>query len=554
MPACTRSGAAGGAAGNGAAGNGAAGNGAVSARWERAVKAGETVTLTWSVRFESFGAATSSGAGDHSADPAPLGSPAPAAVTRAEATTVRSDREPFDRVIARGMADLALLVTPGPGPGQRHLSAGVPWFTTLFGRDAILASFAALLVDPSLAVDTLRVLASLQATGDDPAHDAEAGKIPHEIRDGEMARTGEVPFGRYYGAADTTPLWLVLLGETFDWTGDVDLVSELWPNALAALDWLERGGDPDGDGFIEYRRRAPGGLVNQGWKDALDAVQDRAGRVADGPIALVEVQGYAYDARIRMARLARAVGDMPLAERLDADAGRLRARFAEAYWVPDLATCALALDGAKRPMDAIGSNQGHALWSGIVDERHAQGVAERLAGPGLDSGWGMRTFAAGQPGYTPFGYHTGTVWPHDAAIAIAGLRRYGFDAPASRLAAGLLDAATRFPDARLPELFCGFSRDEVEDPVPYPVACSPQAWSAAAPLLVLRSLLGLRPRAADRELDLVRPILPEGVDDLAISGLAIGTAMVDLHVRRRRGRPRVEAVVRGGELTVTVSD
>lgn len=427
------------------------GGAAVAARWERAVQAGETVTLAWSVRFETFAAATPPGGARVNGDQVPAGPLAVPPAARVESTTVRSDHEPFDRVIGRGVADLALLVTPGPGPGQRLLAAGVPWFTTLFGRDAILASFAALVVDPSLAVDTLRVLGGLQATDDDPARDAEVGKIPHEIRDGEMARNGEVPFGRYYGAADTTPLWLVLLGETFDWTGDLDLVRELWPNALAALDWLERGGDPDGDGFIEYHRRAHGGLVNQGWKDALDAVQDRAGHVAEGPIALVEVQGYAYDARIRMARLARAIGDVPLAERLEADAARLRARFASAYWVPDLATCALALDGAKRPMDAIGSNQGHALWSGIVDERHAPGVAERLAGPGLDSGWGVRTFAAGQPGYTPFGYHTGTVWPHDVAIAIAGLRRYGFDAAAGRLADGLLEAALRFPDARLPE-------------------------------------------------------------------------------------------------------
>ncbi|MHB8892949.1 MAG: amylo-alpha-1,6-glucosidase, partial [Candidatus Limnocylindrales bacterium] len=375
------------------------------------------------------------------------------AASQDDPLVIHSDSPSFDRILARGRADLDLLTTPGPGPGQRYLAAGIPWFSALFGRDAVLAAFGALLVDPSLAADTLRTLASLQATADDPDRDAEPGKIPHEVRDGELARTGEVPFGRYYGSADATPLWLVLLGETFDWTGDLGLVEELWPNALAALDWMDRHGDLDGDGFIEYRRRAPGGLLQHGWKDAPDAIRDRNGRIAEGPIALAEVQGYAYDARIRAARLARALDDPALALRLEQEATHLRARFEAAFWVPERATYALALDGRKRPMDAIGSNQGHALWSGIVSEDHAAAVAARLAGPGLASGWGLRTFAAGQPGYSPLGYHTGTVWPHDTAIAVAGLRRAGFDAQATRLAGELLEAALEFPGCRLPELF-----------------------------------------------------------------------------------------------------
>ena len=468
------------------------------ARWRPEIPPGGRVTLTWSIQPDV--AEGDIGPASPSSRETPAG--------LLDAARIRSDSPGFDRVVARGIADLELLVTPGPGPGQRYLAAGIPWFSALFGRDAILASLGALIVDPGLAVDTLRILASLQATDDDPARDAEPGKIPHEVRGGEMARMGEVPFGRYYGSADATPLWLVLLGETYDWTGDLRLVEELWPHALAALEWMDRHGDVDGDGFIEYRRRSPDGLVQHGWKDALDAIRDRNGRIADGPIALAEVQGYAYDARVRAARLARALGDSPLAQHLEMEAQRLRARFEAAFWVPDRATYALALDGQKRPMDAIGSNQGHALWSGIVSEDHAAAVARQLAGSGLDSGWGLRTYAAGETGYSPLGYHTGSVWPHDTAIAVAGLRRAGFDLQASRLAGELLDAAQAFPDARLPELFCGFGRDELGSPVPYPEACAPQAWAAAAPLAILRVLLGLRPCAAERRLELERPRLP----------------------------------------------
>lgn len=514
---------------------------ALRARWQPEVGPGDHVTLTWSIRPEVPDVAWGS------AEPLPDDAPAgPSA-----AATVHSDDPEFDRVVARGIADLRLLVTPGPGPGQRFLAAGIPWFTALFGRDAIFASLGALIVDPSLAVDTLRALASLQATADDPARDAEPGKMPHEVRRGEMAATGEVPFGCYYGSADATPLWLVLLGETYDWTGDLGLVQELWPHALAALRWMGRHGDADGDGFIEYRQRAPRGLLQHGWKDAPDAIRDRDGRIGEGAIALAEVQGYAYDARVRAARLARAVGDPGLARQLDRDARRLRTRFEAAFWVRDRATYALALDGRKRPMDAIGSNQGHALWSGIVDAEYAAAVARQLAGPGLDSGWGLRTYAAGEPGYNPLGYHTGTVWPHDTAIAVAGLRRAGFDDEAIHLSGELFDAARAFPGARLPELFCGFGRQELGPPVPYPAACAPQAWAAAAPLAILRALLGIRPRAAEHRLDLERPRLPAGVTSLRLSGLRIGDALVDLGCRRRGASTRVEASVTG-EMQVTI--
>ena len=540
---------------------------ALRVRWRPRIEPGARATLRWSILPNVLETGVSSGEGIATVSAREIGviaapresasGPGGSATLETadglrDATEIRSDNPAFDRVVARCIADLDLLVTPGPGPGQRFLAAGIPWFTALFGRDAILASLGALLVDPSLAVDTLRVLATLQATADDPSRDAEPGKIPHEVRGGEMARTGEVPFGRYYGSADVTPLWLVLLGETYDWTGDLRLVEELWPNALAALEWVEHHGDLDGDGFIEYRRRAHGGLVQHGWKDSPDAIRDRNGRIADGPIALAEVQGYAYDARVRMARLARALGDSALAGRLAEDAEHLRARFETAFWVPDRATYALALDGQKRPMDAIGSNQGHALWSGIVNESHAATVASHLSGAGLDSRWGLRTFAAGQPGYSPLGYHTGSVWPHDTAIAVAGLRRAGFDAEAMRLAGELLEAARAFPDARLPELFCGFGRDEVGPPVPYPGACAPQAWAAAAPLMILRVLLGIRPCAAERRLDFERPLLPDGLASLTLAGLRIGDARVDLRCHRRGSSTRVEVTAVTGELRVAV--
>jgi glycogen debranching enzyme len=518
---------------------------ALRVTWQPRIEPGAQATLAWSILPDVLTP------GANAVDPAGRTNPQATGGLH-DPTDIHSDNPDLDRVLARGIADLSLLVTPGPGPGQRYLAAGIPWFNALFGRDAILASFGALLLDPSVAVDTLRLLASFQATVDDPALDAEPGKIPHEVRDGEMARTGEVPFGRYYGSVDATPLWLILLGETFDWTGDLRLVEELWPSALAALEWVERHGDLDGDGFIEYRQRAPGGLVQHGWKDAPDSIRDRDGRVADGPIALAEVQGYAYDARVRVARLARVLGETALAGHLEAEAGRLRARFDTAFWVPDRATYALALDGRKRPMDAIGSNQGHALWSGIVSEGHAAAVAGHLAGPGLDSGWGLRTFAAGQPGYSPLGYHTGTVWPHDTAIAVAGLRRTGFDAQATRLASQLLEAAASFPGGRLPELFCGFGRAEFGPPVPYPMACVPQAWAAAAPLAILRVLLGIRPNAAEHRLDLERPVLPKGLTSLTISGLRVGDARVDLRCHRRGGSTRVEIAAVTGELAVAV--
>ena len=367
-----------------------------------------------------------------------------------------------------------------------------------------------------------------------------------------MAATKELPHSPYYGSVDATPLWLILLGEVYDWTGDRELVDRLWPNALAALDWIDRYGDRDGDGFVEYERRTDHGLLNQGWKDSSDAIRDRQGREVRPPIALAEVQGYVFDAKRRMAGLARVRGDQALAERLEQDAEQLRERFEAAFWVEDQGYYAMALDRDKRPADAIGSNAGHCLWSGIVAPARARKVATRLMSPSMFSGWGVRTYAVDQPGYNPLGYHTGTVWPHDSSLIAAGLKRYGFDEESNRLVGDILEAAQRFPAFRLPELFCGFAREENPDPVPYPVACSPQAWSAGAPFLFLKTMLGLQAHADRNELELWHPHLPAWVNKVTLRNLQVGEGAVDLLFHSWRGTTSAEVLRKVGDVNVTI--
>jgi glycogen debranching enzyme len=467
-------------------------------------------------------------------------------------TTVESDHELFNLVVKRSTSDLRLLINDGPGPDQRYVAAGVPWFTTLFGRDALITAFQSLAFRPQLAVETLDVLAAYQATEDDPWRDAEPGKILHELRTGEMARAGELPHTPYYGSVDSTPLWLVLLGATFDWTGDRAFVDRLWPNALAALEWIERYGDKDGDGFIEYERRSERGLLNQGWKDSGDAIRDRAGRECKPPIALAEVQGYVFDAKRRMARLARVRGDEAMGDRLDREATELAARFETAFWVEDQRYYAMALDAEKRHADAIGSNAGQCLWSGIVSQERSGDVVERLLQDSMFSGWGIRTYASGQPGYNPIGYHTGTVWPHDTSLIAAGFKRYGFDEASNRLVGPMMEAAQRFPDYRLPELFCGFEKAHAGVPVSYPVACSPQAWAAGASFLFVETMLGLRAHAERGELELLHPNLPDWLRSVKLIGLQVGDASVDLLFHRWRGTTSAEVLRKVGDVAVTI--
>jgi glycogen debranching enzyme len=467
-------------------------------------------------------------------------------------TSIQTDHELFNLTLNRSLADLRLLINDGPGPDERYVAAGVPWFSTLFGRDSLIASFQALAFRPQIAVETLSVLAAYQATEDDPWRDAEPGKILHELRIGEMAGAGELPHTPYYGSVDSTPLWLILLGATYDWTGDRALVDRLWPNALAALDWIDRFGHHHGDDFVDYQRRSERGLLNQGWKDSSDAIRDRAGRGPTMPVALAEVQGYVFDAKRRMAALAAVRGEDELARRLLAEAETLRGRFEEAFWVEDQRYYAMALDGERRHLDAIGSNAGQCLWTGIASTARARDVADRLMGPAMFSGWGIRTYAEDQPGYNPIGYHTGSVWPHDTSLIAAGLKRYGFDEESNRLVGHVFQAAQHFPDYRLPELFCGFDRDQSSLPVPYPVACSPQAWAAGASFLFLETMLGLRAHAGQGELELRHPNLPEWIGRVTLNNLRVGEASVDLLFHRWRGTTSAEVLRKVGDLSVTI--
>jgi glycogen debranching enzyme len=536
----------------------------ILARWRSRLRPGRKVTIEWTVEnvIEPAGAigAGASSAADMEPNPHRQSLPPPARARKARRAarlpfvvpTVDSDHELLDRTLARSIFDLAALRNDGPQAGEHYLAAGIPWFATLFGRDSIIAALETVAFIPSFAIATLDVLARLQATTDDPWHDAEPGKILHELRSGEMARARETPHDAYYGSVDSTPLWLILLGEAHAWTGDDRMLERLWPNALRALAWIDESGDLDGDGFVEYGRRSKLGLLNQGWKDSGDAIRHTDGRPAVGPIALCEVQGYVYAAKRALARLARHRGEMELAARLDTAADVLRDRFDDAFWMPDAGFYAIALDGEKRQVASIASNAGQALWSGIVPVARAAQVAERILEPDMFSGWGVRTFASGQPGYNPIGYHTGSIWPHDNALIAAGLKASGASGGANLLAGRLIEAAQWFPDLRLPELFCGFTRDGVGAPVAYPVACSPQAWAAAAPFYLLHTMLGLRADATGHRLELVRPELPDWLGKITISGLPVGEDSVDLLVHRWRGRTSAELLGRRGSIDVII--
>jgi glycogen debranching enzyme len=395
-------------------------------------------------------------------------------------------------------------------------AAGLPWFMALFGRDSLITSYQVLPFQARLAQTTLEALAALQATERDDFRDAEPGKILHELRFGELARLGEVPHTPYYGTHDATPLFLILLDEYERWTGDLASVRQLEPAARAALRWIEDFGDLDRDGYLEYITRSSLGLINHGWKDSWNSSLFADGRIADPPIALCEVQGYAYDARLRTARLARlAWGDDELARRLEADAARLRARFNADFWNQDRGHFVHALDRDKRQVDALTSNVGHLLWSGIVDKEKAEATVRRLVAPDMFSGWGIRTMSSADSGYNPIEYHNGTVWPHDTGLIAEGFRRYGFREQAAQMVMALLESA-RYFEYRLPEVFAGFSRAETEFPVEYPTASRPQAWAAGAPLLAVRTLLGLD--VVDGRLE-AHPALPDGMRTLRLRSI-----------------------------------
>ncbi len=446
---------------------------------------------------------------------------------RSVVPSVDTDYPGLKAVVARSAEDLgALRIFDPDHPERTVVAAGAPWFMTLFGRDSLLTSWMALLVDPDLAKGVLQTLARFQGTKVDPRQDEEPGRILHEMRFGDAAGLslggGEV----YYGSADSTPLFVMMLGELRRWGLEAHVVDSLMPAADKAMAWIEEYGDRDGDGYVEYRRGSDRGLANQGWKDSWDAIRFADGRLARPPIALCEVQGYTYGAYVARAHFADEAGDELTAARFRAKAVELKDNFNRDFWLPDKGWYALALDADKQPADALASNMGHCLWTGIVDEEHAPQVAERLLSPELFSGWGIRTLATNMVGYNPVSYHVGSIWPHDNAIIAAGLMRYGFVDEAHRVIKGLLEAAAHF-DHRLPELFAGLARDEVPFPVTYPSSCSPQAWAAASPLLFLRTLLRLDPWVPHGKV-WVDPVLPEWIGRLRVGNIPLAGRRVTI--------------------------
>jgi len=438
----------------------------------------------------------------------------------AQAPTLETDNDVLRHTYRQSLIDLAALrFRPLKDLSFSLPAAGLPWFMALFGRDSLITAYQALPFQPHLARTSLEALTALQATGFDDFRDAEPGKILHELRRGELTMLGERPHSPYYGTHDATPLFLILLDEYERWAGERDFVNTLKPAAMKALEWIERHGDPDGDGYLEYQTRSKEGLVNQCWKDSWNSILFSDGTVAQGPIATCEIQGYAYDARIRTARLAREVWDDPaLADRLESEAAALRERFNRDYWIEARGHYAIALDGEKRQVDAMSSNVGHLLWSGIVPKDRAASLVKRLMSPEMFTGWGIRTMSARDAGYNPIEYHNGTVWPHDTAFVAEGMRRYGHREQASHLALMVIQAAEAFA-YRLPEVFAGFSRDETGAPVEYPTASRPQAWAAGAPLLALRTALGLDVVDGKLQID---PHLSDGWGQVRLEKIPVG--------------------------------
>ncbi|HEU4630469.1 MAG TPA: glycogen debranching N-terminal domain-containing protein [Gemmatimonadaceae bacterium] len=464
---------------------------------------------------------------------------------RAECARWTTDVEAFNATLDQAVDDLRALYVHVDGAPV--ISAGIPWYSTAFGRDSIITSLETLALNPRIARDTLRYLARYQGRTEDPYTEEQPGKIMHEVRRGELARAGEIPHVPYYGTIDATPLWLVLLHETWRWTGDLELVRELLPNAERALAWIDRYGDMDGDGLVEYARTSAKGLVNQGWKDSGDGVPFPDGTLPEPPIALVEVQGYVHDAKRRAAMLYEAVGDRERARQLCAEAARLREAIVHRFWLDDLGTFALALDGRKRPLPTVTSNAGHLLWSRVPDAEQAIRMAAGLMAPDMFSGWGIRTLSAMHPVFNPMSYHNGSIWPHDNALLVMGLSHYRQVRAALPVITVMHEAAAQLDPPRLPELFCGMTRMRGLRPVQYPVSCSPQAWASGAMFLFLQAALGLLPHASEHVLHVRDPQLPPFLQELTLDGLAVGDARLTLQFRRQGGRTLANLLALEGE-------
>ncbi len=463
---------------------------------------------------------------------------------------ISSSNDRFNRWVRRSSADVEMMTMGNPEHDYPY--AGVPWFSTIFGRDGIITALEMLWVNPRIAKGVLQFLASTQATEINPEVEAEPGKILHEMRRGEMAALGEVPFARYYGTVDATPLFIMLAGAYYDYTGDRDFIQSLWPHIDLALQWIDKFGDVDGDGFVEYARHGSKGLIQQGWKDSHDSIFHADGTLADAPIALCEVQGYVYAAKRAAARISRILGDGQRESVLEAEAAELQAKFEEAFWCDDLSTYALALDGHKKACRVRASNAGHCLFTQIASPDKAQLVAHTLLSRDFFTGWGVRTVGSEEARYNPLSYHNGSVWPHDNAIIASGVAKYGLRELAGQILMGLLDASSAVDLHRLPELFCGLDRREGEGPTLYPVACSPQAWAAGSVFLLLEACLGLSIDGCKKHLVFDRPYLPEGIPQLWIKNLRIDNDRVDLLLERQAGAVRIEVLEKQGDIQVVV--
>jgi len=469
-----------------------------------------------------------------------------------DSTQIVTDNEVFNNLLTRGLRDLRALYTRVDG-GQ-IVAAGIPWYVAPFGRDALITAHQLLSVTTRPARDALRLLAALQGTKDDAWRDEQPGKILHEIRRGELAGAGVIPHSPYYGAVDSTPLFVLLFAQYFRWTADRQLAEELLPNVRAALDWIDTYGDMDGDGFVEYKRRSPDGLENQGWKDSWDAVVHADGRLATPPIALAEVQAYVYLAKQRAADVFEELGDFRTGVRLREEAAELKRRFNEAFWMEDERYYAMALDGDKRQVRTVTSNPAHGLYCDIIDDERAEDLARRLLQPDMFSGWGIRTMSKSAAGYNPMSYHNGSVWPHDNAFIAAGLKRYGFSRAANRVATAIFDTAIAADYMRLPELYCGFTRRTPNRPVGYPVACSPQAWAGGSPFLLLQAMLGVSAMAHSNVLTINRPHLPPWLNEVELRNLRVGQSTISIVFRREGELSAFSLLDRRGDVRVLMEE
>lgn len=465
---------------------------------------------------------------------------------------IYTDNELFNTVVRRSQGDLRALISPTPY--GEIIEGGIPWFVAPFGRDSLITSMQTLAVNPELAKTTLRWLSKLQGTKIDPWRDEEPGKIFHEFRRGELAQLGTIPHSPYYGSVDTTSLFLMLIAEYYKWTNDLDFMGELKDSVEAALKWLEEYGDKDGDGFVEYQRQSRRGLQNQGWKDSHDAVTHANGKAAEGPIALIEVQGYTYAALVGLMPIYQAWGEEKRAQELEKKAKILKGRINEAFWMDEEGYFAMALDGEKKQVKTVTSNPGHCLWTGAVDGDKAAIMVRRLLQPDMFSGWGIRTLSKTSKNYNPMSYHNGTVWPHDNGIIIAGLKRYGFLEQATIIATGLFDTAIHYAYYRLPELFCGFARRGNNWPVGYPVACSPTAWSAGCAFHMLTSLLGIVPDAPQGTLLVNRPTLPTWLNKVNLRNLVVGPAKLAVSFAREGRVTGFSVIKKEGGLRIIMEE